>query len=531
MALKEHLNLLIKREGKVVLGKHYINLWLLTAVLVATFASVAFSNGSLLYLNEKMNDPFTNWVNIENKHQGREDAMRNNLKDVKNLQRCYGFNDIQADVETGLQMVRYRSDKTDYLQTRFFERMKSSLMEKVLDDDNVIGQVSVNPDLLQDDMLGFIITRDVLLKMGYSLDSVPAFIHLYSYSPQIDTLVTRGIITDNDNNMFYRTPVPVLAVVHHLPMNMSMVASKYFLAQYRNQDGDPLNMSHEDYFKELLYFVSKGKEEVFMDKVDKAIPDSLKNGYAISSIVLPMEDEKMENRLHTWKAGKIYKICIGDRDTPVRVYEDMAAHIEAQVSPIDICRVFDYQVSKSNYDPFSFLSFSFTTLDSIRAFQRFVEDEYKVQVEMSQVNSKENFNMVSVMANILSWAMIVFAIVCIIIFLVNMLQSYFQKVKRNLGTFKAFGISSAELTRVYVLIILAIIFVAILLALLLTWGAQLVLPWLGIMKDGTFNYLSLWEGNTFLAIVIIIVATLITVKLVMYQLLKQTPGDLIYDRN
>ena len=112
-----------------------------------------------------------------------------------------------------------------------------------------------------------------------------------------------------------------------------------------------------------------------------------------------------------------------------------------------------------------------------------------------------------------------------------MLQSYFQKVKRNLGTFKAFGISSSELTRVYVVIILAIIFVAIVSALLLTYIAQVSLSWMGIMKDGTFDYLSLWETNTFLAIAIIIVATLVTVKLVMNQLMKQTPGDLIYDRN
>lgn len=530
MALKEHLNLLIKREGKVVLGKHYINLWLLTAVLVATFASVAFSNGSLLYLNEKMNDPFTNWVNIENKSQGSETLLRESLNELT-LQQRFGYNDVQADAEEGLQMFRYRSDNTDYLQTRFFERMNSPLMKKVLDDENVIGQISVNPDLLQDDMLGFIITRDVLLKMGYSLDSVPAFIHLYSYSDRIDTLVTRGIIMDKDSNMFYRTPMPVLAVVKRLPMNMNLVTSKYFLEQYKSNDNNPLSMVHKDYFKELFYFVSEGKEENFMELVDDVIPDSLKNGMDVKNIVLAMDDEKLENRLRTWKAGKIYKICIGDRDTPVRVYEDMAAQIESQVSPIDVCRVFDYQVGEGIYEPFSFLSLSFTTLDSIRAFEAYVKDEFKVQVEMSQVNSKENFNAVSVMANILSWAMIVFAIVCIIIFLVNMLQSYFQKVKRNLGTFKAFGISSAELTRVYVLIILAIIFVAILLALLLTWGAQVILPWLGIMKDGTFNYLSLWGTNTFLAIAIIIVATLLTVKLVMYQLLKQTPGDLIYDRN
>lgn len=526
MAQKEHINLLIKREGKVVLGKHCFNLWLLTAVLVATFASVAFSNGSMAYLNEKMNDPFTNWVNIENKREGNEEELRLNLNDA-DLQQRFGYNDVQADTEQGLLMFRYRSNHTDYMQTRFFERMNSPLVEKVLDDDNVVMKKSIDPGLLQDDMLGFIITQDALKKMGFSMDSVPPFIDLYSYSPKIDTLVSRGIVLDKDGNLFYRTPLPVLAVVRRLPMNMSLVTGKYFLGQYLSNETNPLSMTHEEYFKELYYFVSEGKEDVFADLVKKAIPDSLKDDNSI----LAMDEESLECPMRTWKPGNIYKICIGDRYTPIDVYEYIADQVESQVSTIDICRIFDYRVKECTYEPFSFLSLSFTTLDSIRAFEGFVKENYKVQVEMSQVNSKENFNMVSVMAKILSWAMIMFAIVCIIIFLVNMLQSYFQKVKRNLGTFKAFGISSSELTRVYVVIILAIIFVAIVSALLLTYIAQVSLSWMGIMKDGTFDYLSLWETNTFIAVVIIVVATLITVNVVMHQLLKQTPGDLIYDRN
>ena len=150
---------------------------------------------------------------------------------------------------------------------------------------------------------------------------------------------------------------------------------------------------------------------------------------------------------------------------------------------------------------------------------------------MSQVNSKENFNAVSVMANILSLAMIVFSIICIIMFIVNMLQSYFQKVKHNLGTFKAFGMGSDELIRVYVLILLAIVVSAVILALGVAWLIQLLLPIFGVLKDGEFNYLSLWSIKTLLSIIIVIVATVATVRVVMSKLLKQTPGDLIYDRD
>jgi short-subunit dehydrogenase len=61
------------------------------------------------------------------------------------------------------------------------------------------------------------------------------------------------------------------------------------------------------------------------------------------------------------------------------------------------------------------------------------------------------------MASILSAAMVIFSIVCIIMFMVNMLQSYFQKVKRNIGTFKAFGMNGNELIQVYIIILVAIV--------------------------------------------------------------------------
>ena len=149
---------------------------------------------------------------------------------------------------------------------------------------------------------------------------------------------------------------------------------------------------------------------------------------------------------------------------------------------------------------------------------------------MSQINAKENFNAVSTMGNILSWVIIVFAIVCIILFIINLLQSYFQKVKRNLGTFKAFGISNKALISVYVLILAAIIVAAIFMSLSVTWFIQGTMHLCGILKDGVFDYLSLWSMKTVCSVVVIIVASVYTVFAVMRGLLKDTPGDLIYDR-
>jgi hypothetical protein len=194
-----------------------------------------------------------------------------------------------------------------------------------------------------------------------------------------------------------------------------------------------------------------------------------------------------------------------------------------------VCRVFDYAFSPYEVSEKTYLSVYFNRLNKIRDFETFV-GEYKVKIDMSQINSKENFNAVSIMANVLSWAIIVFAIVCIILFIVDLLKSYFQKVKRNIGTFKAFGVSNRRLISIYVLIVGATILIAVVLSLLVTLFAQEALAVLGLLKEGTYNYLDLGSAKTVATVLIIVAASVCTVYGVMGQLLKETPGDLIYDR-
>ena len=149
---------------------------------------------------------------------------------------------------------------------------------------------------------------------------------------------------------------------------------------------------------------------------------------------------------------------------------------------------------------------------------------------MSQINAKENFNSVRLMAGVLSWAIIFFAVICILLFIVNLLKSYFQKVKRNIGTFKAFGISNKELIVVYLLIIGFLVGVSLIISFVIVLVIQELLPVFGIMKEGVYNYLSLFSIKTTCSMFIIIVSSLFLVYRLMSNMLKATPGDLIYDR-
>ncbi len=517
MKLKnEYLNLLAQRESGVVLGKKWFNLWLLTAVLTAIFLSIAFSNGSMIYLSEKMNDPFTNWVNITNAWGSDHfDKFRADISKPE-VQKHYNFSDVQNDNYFSYNLFG-KNNKIHYLQFRFFERLNCNLVHAVLSEDNVVNGCAIPDSLLQNETLGFIITLDVLHKLGYDEKNIPAYIDFLENSIGADTFGVKMI--DEEHAPI---PVPLLAVVRRLPMNMDVIAAKFFYEQETNLITYPLSMNNEQYQRELFYYIDDSIAD-FEKQVAALVPDSLKYNFDVQ------EDDQPQ--LRSWKKGKLISVYLGDASTPLSVYQSLNAAILTKFPGDKIIRLYKYATEHKDVSDCNFVSVNFQSLDSIRAFERYAKDNFNVQIEMSQINSKENFNAVSVMANILSLAIIVFAIICIIMFIVNMLQSYFQKVKRNLGTFKAFGMGTNELIHVYVLILLAIIVSAIIIALAITWLLQIILPLFGVLKDGQFNYLSLWSVKTLICIVIVIVSTVLTVRIVMKRLLKQTPGDLIYDRN
>ena len=523
--MKEYLILLIKRESKVVLGKYYANLWLLTAVLLATFISIAFSHGSMLYLNEKMNDPFTMWVDIysgDKNSRGYFDEFREALLEEEVMNR-YGFSEVQTDIYSPYMFYNIRDKETHALRCRFVENISGPLINKILEEENLVNACRIAQSLLDNSTLGFIITEDVMKKLGISPDSIPAYINFASYAKGADYFGFDNFCHNKEGKKVDApAPVPLLGIVKRLPSGMDMIGSyNYQLQRSKNN----LQLTKEDYHRELYYYVEDNIEN-FKRCVEGVIPDSLKR----TLDVIVCNDIK---QLKSWRNGNIVRVYVGDKiNSPTSLFVDIDRKILSTYPSSKITRIYNYQKSNSSGigEQFDYLSIQFKDLNSIKAFEQFAK-KFAVEIEMSQVNAKENFNSVTTMANVLSMAMIAFAIICIVMYIVNMMQNYFQKVKCNLGTFKAFGMSSMRLIGVYVLIIVMVLLVAIITALLLTYGIELLLPVFGIMKDGTANYLAVWNTKTALSVVVVLLSTIMTIFMVLNKMLGRTPGDLIYDRD
>lgn len=509
----DYFRLFVRREGKVVLGRRLSNLWLLTSVLTLTFFAIAFSNASLKYLSYKMNDPFINWVDIVyNAESDTEPFLSSlNYSDVKDQFHISGY---QVD-NTGYFMFCGAQDNVvKYPFLRFFGSFEDNvLLKAILAEDNVVDNCAADPSVLNNHSLGVVISKEMLLKLGY--ENNPSFIDIQRYSAGADTL---GFKLDGE---YGRIPVPVIAVVKKLPSNADMIATRFFLEQQYNDETYPFNLNHREYATSLHYFVpSTVSRDDFMSYVNEVGADTC---YVRESYL---------DYFQTFADGSY--VSVSSKFPPELNLGDAETINDAVTDRYDgqgVVRVYDMKCPEHSIGVGTHISIQFKDLNKIHEFEEYAsQDKYKVRIEMAQILAKENFNSVSVMANVLSWAIILFSILCIILFIVNLLKSYFQKVKRNLGTFKAFGISNWELIRVYVLILFFTVLGAVVLSMAVVAAVQYILPMYGILKDGMFNYLSLWNTKTYYAILIILVCSIVTVYSVMRRLLSATPGDLIYDR-
>lgn len=524
-----HQLLLMRRERKAVMGHRAMGIWMLSAVLIATFLSIAFSAGSMSYLDEKMNDPFTYWLNISRVNPGTNLQNVSEELMLDSLPEHFHYNGTQTTHATSQDMLT-KDGEQQLFHIQYYEDMASDLIQNVLKSDNVVEgtnqMVSIDCDSIDPKSLGVIMTKDAISKLGYKDGKYPAFVNMYIKAIGADTL---GFKMYQDN--YVAAPIPLLAVVKRLPMHKDMLSSRYMDLQYSTGNSQAFEMCNEKYARQIYFFVPNEVKN-FNEVVEQCIPDSLRNNPS----QLDANDD-IQSTMRSWRKGSIKQIWYLGQP-PISVVNKIERDITAELSKQGVERIYDYDIyemeeeSEASERSYEGLSVHFTQLDSIRAFEQYVTQRWKneLQIEMTQVNAKENFNSVSTMANILTIALIIFSIIAIVIFIVNMMQSYFQKVKRNLGTFKAFGISTKELIKVYMTIILGIVIIALAIALSVTWGVELLLQLFDCTKEGGAPHLILWNYRTLFAIVIILSSTVVSILIVMRQLLKQTPGDLIYDR-
>lgn len=512
----DYLRLFFQREKEVVLGKHRINLWILTSMLLFTFLAIAFSNASLAYLRQKMDDPFTNWVNIPTEDPNVVYMLQEDFGEDSNLREQFHIE--QFSVDNSCHYIFFASDpqRLPYVGCLFFRSFTNNpLISAILTPENIVGDCALDPKEFVDEMLGVIITRKQMENMGYTdPDHYPAFIRFHQAS---DGAQQYGVTLYDGYAM---VPVPVLAVVNSLPMNMDIIAPYFFYAQQQSESR-PFNLNNPDYAMTLNYAI---EGEKLASEVSDYIESLVDDDVDVEPTYMPY------NR--SFKPTTIVSATGAYDDLEPEFINDLDRKVRAKFGEEGITRVYEFDFSLVTPQTGKFVSVQFNSkgLKKIRQFSKYLNETYHIDIEMSQINSKENFSAVSVTATILTWTIVFFALISVVLFIVNLLRTYFQRVKRNMGTFKAFGMSNSVMIHIYIRILLEIVCLAVVFSIAAVLVLQVLMSLCHIVHEGGMPFLNILSLNTFLAVAVVLISTVATVHLVMKEELRATPGDLIYDR-
>lgn len=526
--------LFFKREIKPLSGRKFSNLLILVFMLFIAFTVIGFAEGSLRYLEQKMKDPFINWVNvIPQPHKGipiqrvLEELNSEQIKEEYYLQNAIGhnrmqynfyqYNDINQYYETG----NINNERLFAFPARTLD-IEDPVMAEIFSSKNLIRGKTY--DYKED--IGLTVTSDMLRELNYPAETPYIWMDFLAYQ------------TSDMSEIRVTIPIPVRAVVKALPGLASWTATSYFQQQrgfFFEQN--PFNPIDDN--RMVLSFHGKFDD---LEKLTNSLSKIIEN--KTTAPQHQMNSIWYENRPLDGTESNKYLIFINFKPRKIslqlldEMFTEIYNHNDLNNYKSKIFRFYDYEtrfrplIPVNEYDR---ISLNFSNLDKLREFSILLLENYQLEVDMAHIESRENYNFISRLTRIISLVLIGFSILSILLFMTYLLKRHLESIRRNLGTFKAFGLSNHFLTSVYVKIVLTILSVAILSALILSaifgyaGGMRLILYLFGARIESGI-YFSLISYHLILAILALIVFSILVLRKVSNRILSQTPGDLIYER-
>ena len=531
---KSYTSLFFKRESKMLLGKRLINFLILTSILFFTFLSIGFANGILNYLDEMMNSAFVNWITINIPWKLSGQQYINDLQDEfddPNLKLKYNYSEVTPFMELPLFVVDHKTLNNDSPRYNLVEGRsidirddRKLLMEDILSEDN---RIQGNKSSFRENDLSVIVTQQLLRENNYP--------------PDADYIYVEKLVIDEatDNQVSLSVPIPVKAIVKQLPGTNQIVYSIYFRQALKITFDNPFDIRKET--STLNFFIKSDKNNAkkIADRIGKFIVDSYPK---YSPIANPLH-----NHTESFSPGQDLLISffppLESSQLADTIFKQCLELPDAKRYRDDIMRTFDYSDIKGNLPEVNYdeLSVYFSNLDHIREFQAYMnlrkhsanDTDQVLQLDNTLVEQKEKFNFLSKITWIISYLVVLFGAVAVCLYLFNLLRMHLNKVKMNIGTFKAIGLNNRTSRNIYFAIILVFITTATVLALLLACGVGSVSDQLlksNVVVAQKTSYFSLLDVKTIWTIVFIFISSIVVSWLTINSILSRSPGDLIYNR-
>ncbi len=505
MIFKDFKNIFVTRETQAIRGQKNKNFIILTVLLFATFIAIGFAIGGLEYLSIKMNDPFVQnlEIKIPYKKAMKVDIIKWQLNQ-DTLMDNFDYDTILSHIEYPL--IFWHGEQKDNLRVkgRSIEN-GDPLLEQILGKRNLIkGRGFTNN---QD--CGFIVTEKFLKRFGYKGN---------------DLFIQMSVATHDRG--YVHLPVPIIAVVEELPSLSSFAYTPYFYQCRTGPDNPYLVSDHTDL---TIFIASEDEAEV------RVIQDYIDNFFANHSSYSEMDpDSYYVKNSETYQPG--YNLITTFFPVPESqtVLEDMYTDL---ISSNDLKQFqnliyryyqYDFPMYPEKEIPYDVISVNFNSLKKVNEFKEFLYNTQELDIEMSKVRDKENFKTISILTISIAVLVLIFSIISIGLFVYNLLKSHLDKVKMNIGTFKAFGLSNQTLESIYKSIIRRFFFQCLLIAYSIALFINILCVAIFFSELSFFQLINIY---VIIGIVFMWMIVFQVYKITSAGILKNTPGDLIYGRD
>lgn len=502
--------LFLKREYEAIKGKGSYVFWMLYAILLLALGAVAVGRTGLDELEFRMADPFTTMIEIP----ATNTTVLPQYTQVLNfLERSAQEKRFLAKLSSGsyttsLESWSEREGYWEYLRARSFGYAADKpLLEAILSPENLVEDLSdgvwKSAGAFRD---GIIVTEELIDRLGIDRQD----------------LRQRKMILRDGLRMF---PVTVLSVVRTLPARYDVLMEHGLRQCVRNSDERESLTAELGSMAVLLAVEHEPQAE--LTELNRlgfdcsiATPDTLLSTHPWCITCLPGVNEGMKQR------SERQQKLLGE-------FPDLAPIILNQVNYGNVSTD-SKEYGQDGTNMFDFLTITFSSSDSIMAFQQELGTTYKIDLDLDRVRSKENFAIVSRLSEFLILALVVFSALSILLFLYNLLKNHLERIKMNLGTFMAFGLSQRFLLSGYLRIIVKLLARAMLLSMLTLVAMQGVIKLLALADVRSPALLAQLHVLTnpwlYATLAFLLVAAYLIFRRQLNRFLASTPGDLIYAR-
>jgi len=498
---KNHFEkLFFLNEFNDLTGKSRKSIVALSLILALTISALGYAIGGLKYLKERMDNPFTNWVNlpISNSYKSKVNRLDVYFEDQNNLDSFDLRNITKYKIESR-ESFNMEDGLAYPLKTRTVG-LEEDILKEILKAGNVVSGYSYKGGELEFPKCGVIIKEQALrdnlaYTSGQSIDKIPMVTPEFVFFPE------------------------VVAVVKELPNLCNMLMSSHYSNLLNSNPGETgfVQMNPVNIMQFVGRFSDKD-EEGNKSKIEKVFSD-----YAIDEIVFEKIKLDESNSIDQFTITLLDFLDFDEIKDISKELEDQNIMKSPRPRYKSECNIGDYSNLKNPH----YVAFNFHKLDKVRDFNEFlkVDPRFGMEISMDQVESKENFALVSKLTGLMALILLAFSILSIVFYINSLLTTHLEGIKNNLGTLKAFGLNNRFLVSTYIKIIILFILISIFIGFLISF----VIKGLEV-GFSRIAVIDLFDYKIFLTILVILIFSSWTSYRAIKKILLKTPGDLIYNR-